>query len=71
MEFIMLLGNQGIDSIQINPIMLLSPVFLYDLQKELTKRNEYMLSLLNETPQFAIDNVPSKMILLEKVKSIN
>lgn len=61
MEFIMLLGGQVIDTLPVNPVMFLSQDYLNKLQEELKGRNEYMLTLMNEKPQFALENVPSKM----------
>ena len=58
MELIMLLGEQVMDAVPINPIMLQSPDYLTNLQQELRKRNEYMLKLIKEKPLFAIENVP-------------
>ena len=71
MELIMLLGGQVIDTIRINPIMLLSPDLLKDLQQELRERNAYVLNLMKESPQFAIENVPSKMNLIQASVAIN
>ncbi len=71
MEFVMFLGEQIIDSIHINPLMLLSPDLLKDVQQELRNRNAYMLSLINESPQFAIENVPSKMNLIKAHINVN
>ena len=69
MKLIMLQGKQVVDSLPLNPLMLLAPEFLSELQGELLKRNTS--KCLTEEPQFAIEGVPSKMLLAKTASPVN
>ena len=69
MKLIMLQGKQVVDSLPLNPLMLLSPEFIGELQKELLNRNASRC--FTEEPQFAIDGVPTKMLLARTTPPVN
>lgn len=60
MRLIMLFGNEVIDQIMIDCNKLGKPGYISDLQEALIYRNEEMLECCADSPNFAIENVPSK-----------
>ena len=61
MELKMFIQDKLIDSIPINPFRLSTPAYLFRLQQELEDRNENIIDLTNQEPEFFLDHVPSGM----------
>jgi hypothetical protein len=60
MELKMFIRNKMIDSIGINPTELGIPSYLYKLQLRLEERNEEILEMSEEEPEFFMEGIPSK-----------
>jgi hypothetical protein len=61
MDLKMLIGNTLIDTININEAQLAKPGCVEFLKMEMEEKNEEIIDLSNEEPQFYIDAVPSSM----------
>lgn len=57
----MFIGNELIDSVRINTAQLNKPGYVEFLKMEIEEKNEEVIDLSNEEPQFFIDAVPSSM----------
>lgn len=61
MDLKMFIGNELIDSVRINTAQLNKPGYVEFLKMEIEEKNEEVIDLSNEEPQFFIDAVPSSM----------
>jgi hypothetical protein len=61
MDLKMFIGNELIDKMKINAAQFNSPGYIQSLKLEMEDRNEEIIDLSNEEPQFYIDAVPSSM----------
>lgn len=57
----MFIGNKLIDEMKINAAQLNRPGYIQTLKMEMEDRNEDIIDLSKEEPQFFIDAVPSAM----------
>lgn len=57
----MFLNNQLVDTIRVNTLKLHVPGYIESLKMEMEDKNEDIIDLTNEEPQFFIENVPSAM----------
>ena len=63
----MFLGEELIDSTRINALKLNTPGYIGQLRIEMEEKNESIIDLSNEEPQFFLDNVPSQMNNVKKL----
>ena len=61
MKLEMFLQNKLIDSIPLNAVQLNQPGYIHGLRMQMEERNEDILDLSQEKPEFFIDSVPSSM----------
>jgi len=61
MDLKMFIGNELIDTVNINATQLNKPGYVEFLKMEMEEKNEDIIDLSNEEPQFFIDTVPSSM----------
>ena len=61
MNLQMFLENKLVDSLPINGARLNQPGYIESLRLEMEEKNEEILDLSNQSPQFFIDSVPSSM----------
>lgn len=61
MDLKMFLGNELIDEMKISAARLNSPGYIQSMKMEMEERNEDIIDLSNEKPEFFIDRVPSSM----------
>ena len=61
MNLEMFLENKLIDSFPINAYRFHQPGYIAGLRMEMEEKNEHILDLSDEDPEFFIDSVPSSM----------
>ena len=61
MDLVMFLGNEFIDSVRVNEHRFHSPGYIASLKIEMEDKNEDIIDLSEEEPQFFIETVPSIM----------
>ena len=61
MDLKMFISDVLIDTIEINAVQFSKPGYIEFLKIELQEKNEDIIDLSNEEPQFFIDAVPSSM----------
>jgi hypothetical protein len=61
MDLKMYLKNELIDSVKINSTQLNKPGYIGFLKSEMEEKNEDIIDLSNEEPQFFIETIPSSM----------
>ena len=61
MDLKMFIGNKLIDAMQINTLQLNMPGYIENLKMEMEEKNEDIIDLSNEEPQFFIETIPSSM----------
>lgn len=61
MDLKMFIGNELIDAVKLNALQLSKPGYVEFLKMEMEEKNEDIIDLSSEEPQFFIDTVPSCM----------
>lgn len=61
MDLRMYLKNELVDSAKINPTQLNKPGYVDFLRSEMKEKNEDIIDLSDEEPQFFIETIPSSM----------
>lgn len=67
MELTMFLGNELIDRISLNEKKIGHPGYIERLRMDMEEKNEDILDLSSENPQFFIENMPSSMNATRKL----
>jgi hypothetical protein len=61
MQLKMFIGGIQVDATEINSLKLGSPGYIHSLRMDMEEKNEDIIDLSNEEPEFFIDTVPSSM----------
>lgn len=67
MDLKMFIEGKLIDSAQVSTVKLHIPGYINSLKAELEEKNEDIIDLSNEEPQFFLDAVPSSMNFYTKL----